>query len=90
MLEPGGTCVTFGVSEAPTAPLFHELKSAPGQRPGLLAREIEAGRLVPQIAVEADWTDIDPAARRLLAREFAGKAVLTTEAATTSPCDTIV
>lgn len=95
MLAPGGTCVTFGVSESPTATiesgvffrqggvrlygliLFHELKSAPaGEDLTLLTREIAKGRLTPHIAVETEWTDIDAIARRLLAREFAGKAVL--------------
>jgi NADPH:quinone reductase-like Zn-dependent oxidoreductase len=95
MLEPGGTCVTFGVSESPTATfesgmffrqggvslygliLFHELKSAPaGPDLALLANEIANGRLRPHIEIEAPWTEIDTIARRLLAREFAGKAVL--------------
>jgi len=95
MLAPGGTCVTFGVSESPTATiesgvffrqggvrlygliLFHELTSAPaGEDLALLAHEIAQGRLSPHIAVESEWTDIDAIARRLLAREFAGKAVL--------------
>jgi NADPH:quinone reductase-like Zn-dependent oxidoreductase len=57
--------------------LFYELKSAPaGEDLALLANEIAAGRLSPHIDVEAPWTDIDAIARRLLAREFVGKAVL--------------
>ena len=96
MLQPSGTCVTFGISEAPTTTfesgaffrqggvklygliLFHELRQVEPASQGLavLAREIALGRLHPHIAVEASWTDIASIARRLIAREFAGKAVL--------------
>jgi NADPH:quinone reductase-like Zn-dependent oxidoreductase len=58
--------------------LFHELMSV--ERGGiglaLLAGEIAAGRLKPQIAVEAGWTEIGPIAQRLIDRDFTGKAVL--------------
>jgi NADPH:quinone reductase len=58
--------------------LFHELMSV--ERGGiglaLLAGEIAAGRLKPQIAVEADWSDVGTIAQRLIDRGFAGKAVL--------------
>jgi len=58
--------------------LFHELMSV--ERAGiglaLLAGLIEAGKLKPQIAVEAKWDEIGMIARRLIDREFAGKAVL--------------
>jgi NADPH2:quinone reductase len=96
MLQPGGTCVTFGVSEASRATfesrdffatggvrlygltLFHELMSV--ERAGiglaLLADLIAAGKLRPQIAVEAPWHEIGTIARRLIDREFTGKAVL--------------
>jgi NADPH:quinone reductase-like Zn-dependent oxidoreductase len=96
MLQPNGTCVTFGVSEAGTATfesreffatggtrlygltLFHELMSV--ERAGiglrLLAELIEAKKLRPQIAVEAPWSEIGTIARRLIDREFTGKAVL--------------
>ena len=96
MLQPGGTCVTFGVSDASTATfesrqffatggarlygltLFHELMSV--ERAGiglsLLAELIAAGKLRPHIAVEAGWDDIGSIARRLIEREFVGKAVL--------------
>src|SRR6266849_354087 len=96
MLQPGGTCVTFGVSDSSTATfesreffgtggarlygltLFHELMSV--ERAGiglrLLAELIAAGKLKPQIAVEASWNEIGPIARRLIDREFVGKAVL--------------
>jgi NADPH:quinone reductase-like Zn-dependent oxidoreductase len=58
--------------------LFHELRQVEPASQGLavLAREIALGRLHPHIAVEASWTDIASIARRLIAREFAGKAVL--------------
>jgi NADPH:quinone reductase-like Zn-dependent oxidoreductase len=96
MLQPNGTCVTFGVSEAATASiesrdffatggtrlygltLFHELMSV--ERAGiglrLLAELIAAKKLRPQIAVEAPWTEIAGVARRLIERDFTGKAVL--------------
>jgi NADPH:quinone reductase len=96
MLQPNGTCVTFGVSEGPTATfesrdffgtggvklygltLFHELMSV--ERAGiglrLLAELIEAKKLRPQIAVEAPWDEIGAIARRLIDRDFTGKAVL--------------
>jgi NADPH:quinone reductase len=96
MLQPGGTCVTFGVSEAAQTTfesrdffgtggvrlygltLFHELMSV--ERAGiglaLLADLVAAKKLRPQIAVEARWSEIGTVARRLLDREFTGKAVL--------------
>lgn len=96
MLQPSGTCVTFGVSESGTASiesrdffatggtrlygltLFHELMSV--ERAGiglrLLAELAEAQKLRPQIAVEAPWTEIGQIARRLIDRDFTGKAVL--------------
>jgi NADPH:quinone reductase-like Zn-dependent oxidoreductase len=58
--------------------LFHELMSV--ERGGigltLLADLIAAGKLHPQIAVEASWGEIGGIARRLIDREFTGKAVL--------------
>ena len=39
-------------------------------------RAIAAGRLRPQIAVEAAWNEIGTIARRLIDRDFTGKAVL--------------
>jgi NADPH:quinone reductase-like Zn-dependent oxidoreductase len=96
MLQPNGTCVTFGVSEASNATfesraffgtggvrlygltLFHELMSVEraGVGLGLLAELIAAKKLRPQIAVEAPWSEIGTIARRLIDREFTGKAVL--------------
>jgi NADPH2:quinone reductase len=96
MLQPNGTCVHFGVSEAPTTSfesgaffrqggvklygliLFHELRQVEPPGPGLavLTREVAQRRLRPHIEIEAPWTDIAGIARRLIAREFAGKAVL--------------
>ena len=61
--------------------LFHELMSV--ERAGiglrLLAELIEAGRLRPQIAIEAPWSEVGTVARRLIDREFTGKAVLHVE-----------
>ena len=58
--------------------LFHELMSV--ERAGiglaLLAGETASGRLRPEISVEAKWDEIGTIARRLIDREFAGKAVL--------------
>ena len=96
MLQPNGTCVTLGISDADTVTfqsrdlfqtggarlygltLFHELMSV--ERGGiglrLLADLIAAGKLKPQIAVEATWDEIGTIARRLIDRQFTGKAVL--------------
>jgi NADPH:quinone reductase-like Zn-dependent oxidoreductase len=57
--------------------LFGEL----GQEPasvglGRLVRLVARGHLIPQIAVDAPWTEIGAVAQRLLDREFPGKAVL--------------
>lgn len=96
MLQPNGTCVTFGVTEGNTAAfesreffatggtrlygltLFHELMSVErgGVGLGILAELIAARKLRPQIAVEARWTEIGDIARRLIERDFTGKAVL--------------
>jgi NADPH2:quinone reductase len=58
--------------------LFHELMSV--ERAGiglaLLAGLIETGKLTPQIAIEAGWGEIGAIARRLIDRDFTGKAVL--------------
>ena len=96
MLQPNGTCVTLGISDAGTVTfesrelfgtggarlygltLFHELMSV--ERAGiglaLLAELIAAGKLRPEIAIEAKWGEIGPVAQRLIDRDFTGKAVL--------------
>ena len=58
--------------------LFHELRQVEPAGPGLavLAQEVAQRRLRPHIDIEAPWTDIASIARRLIAREFPGKAVL--------------
>jgi NADPH:quinone reductase len=58
--------------------LFHELRRVEPASEGLavLTRMIAQRTLRPHIEIEAPWTDIAAVARRLLAREFAGKAVL--------------
>jgi NADPH:quinone reductase-like Zn-dependent oxidoreductase len=58
--------------------LFHELRQVEPAGPGLavLAQEVAQRRLRPHIDIEAPWTDIAGIARRLIAREFPGKAVL--------------
>jgi NADPH2:quinone reductase len=58
--------------------LFHELMSVERASIGLglLAGEIAAGRLTPQIAVETGWSEIGTIAQRLIDRDFTGKAVL--------------
>ena len=96
MLQPNGTCVTLGISDAATATfqsrdffgtggarlywltLFHELMSVErgGVGLALLSGLIAAGKLRPQIAVETSWREIAAVARRLIDRDFAGKAVL--------------
>ena len=96
MLQPNGTCVTLGISDAPNLTfesrdffgvggarlygltLFHELMSV--ERAGiglaLLADLIAEGKLKPQISVETSWREIGAVGRRLIDREFVGKAVL--------------
>jgi NADPH2:quinone reductase len=96
MLAPGGTCVTFGVSEAPISPipsrdffatggatlyglyLFDELRRTEPAAAGLalLAGLIERGLLRPHVAIEARWDEVGAVARRLIDRDFMGKAVL--------------
>src|SRR5580704_5853879 len=58
--------------------LFHELMSVERAGVGLalLAGEIAAGRLKPEIAVEAGWSEVGAIAKRLIDRDFTGKAVL--------------
>jgi NADPH:quinone reductase-like Zn-dependent oxidoreductase len=58
--------------------LFHELMSVERGSIGLtlLAGEIAAGRLKPEIAVETGWNEIGAIAKRLIDRDFTGKAVL--------------
>ena len=58
--------------------LFHELMSVERASIGLglLADLIAAKKLRPQIAVEASWSEIGTVARRLIDREFIGKAAL--------------
>jgi NADPH:quinone reductase-like Zn-dependent oxidoreductase len=96
MLQPNGTCVTLGISDASTVTfesrnlfgtggarlygltLFHELMSVERASIGLglLAELIAVKKLQPQIAVEAPWSEIGAIARRLIDRDFTGKAVL--------------
>ena len=58
--------------------LAHELRREPASA-GLarLGRLVSAGRLRPEVDVEAPWTEIADVARQLMERRFAGKAVLT-------------
>jgi NADPH:quinone reductase len=99
MLQPNGTVVTLGVSDASSLTfesreffgtggarlygltLFHELMSVERGSIGLalLAELIAAGKLRPEISVETSWSEIGEVARRLIDREFAGKAVLRIE-----------
>src|SRR5579863_7122373 len=74
MLQPNGTGVTrlYGLT------LFHELMSVErgGVGLALLADLIAAGKLRPEIAIEASWSEIGTVARQLIDRAFVGKAVL--------------
>jgi NADPH:quinone reductase-like Zn-dependent oxidoreductase len=57
--------------------LFHEMLSQPASSRLLrLARMVADGRLHPHIDVEAPWSEVGRVARRLLDRDFPGKAVL--------------
>lgn len=60
--------------------LFHEVLSRPASA-GLarLASLVADRRLAPRIEVEASWTEVGEVARRLLDRDFTGKAVLHVE-----------
>ena len=57
--------------------LFHEVLARPASH-GLdrLARMVADGRLKPNIAVEAQWTELGEIAAQLLQRGYTGKAVL--------------
>ena len=58
--------------------LFHELRRVEPASEGLalLADLVLRGVLRPQVEVEAPWSEIGEVARRLLDRDFLGKAVL--------------
>jgi NADPH2:quinone reductase len=58
--------------------LFHELRRVEPASEGLsiLAGLIAEGALKPLVAVEAPWREIGALARRLIDRDFVGKAVL--------------
>ena len=57
--------------------LFSEFGRRPaGDGLEVLAGLLESGRLVPQIEVEASWSEFGTIAQRLLDRDFSGKAVL--------------
>ena len=96
MLRTAGTCVTFGVSEAPTSTiesgvffrqggvklygliLFDELVriEPAGEGLAVLLRQVQQKLLVPQIEVEASWTEVGKIAQQLVDRKYLGKAVL--------------
>jgi NADPH:quinone reductase len=58
--------------------LFHELRRVEPASEGLaiLAGLIAEGALKPLVAVEAPWSEVGALARRLIDRDFPGKAVL--------------
>jgi NADPH:quinone reductase-like Zn-dependent oxidoreductase len=62
----------FYVYESGEPPTF-------GEDLGLLAREIAAGKLAPQVGLEMSWRDPLAALEALRERRFEGKAVLTME-----------
>jgi NADPH:quinone reductase len=96
MLRTAGTCVTFGVSEAPNSTiesgvffrqggvklygliLFDELMRVEPAGEGLsvLLRQVQQKLLVPQIEIEAPWTEISKIAQQIVDRKYLGKAVL--------------
>lgn len=57
--------------------LYYEFRREPASS-GLqrLVRLVSAGKLIPQIGVEADWHEIGSVAQALIDRQFPGKAVL--------------
>lgn len=58
--------------------LFDELRTVESASVGLkrLADLVGAGRLTPNISVERPWTEIAAVAQALMARKYAGKAIL--------------
>jgi len=58
--------------------LFHELSRVEPASQGLalLAGLVARGLLNPRVEIEAKWTEVGTVARRLLERDFMGKAVL--------------
>jgi len=57
--------------------LFHEVLARPASAGlGRLLRLVAEGSLEPRIELEAPWTEIGEIAKRLIDRDYAGKAVL--------------
>lgn len=57
--------------------IFHEVLAKPASAGlGRLARLVADGSLRPHVSVEEPWTEIGAVARRLMDRDFTGKAVL--------------
>lgn len=81
-----GTSVTFdgraffgaGLTTLTGLFLFDEMRTVEPASVGLkrLADLIAAGRLTPRLSVERPWTEIAAVAQDLIARKYAGKAVL--------------
>ncbi|GCE13706.1 zinc-binding dehydrogenase [Tengunoibacter tsumagoiensis] len=60
--------------------IFYELARRPGAEDlASLARMIDDGRLLPQIAIETSWTQTSEVVQKMLNREITGKAVLCIE-----------
>jgi len=92
LLAPGGTCVTLGWSVSPSVTfdisnfggvtlyglrIYIELqRRAASEDLAWLAQQVAEQHLRTPIEVEASWHDIGEVARRLLQRQFTGKAVL--------------
>ena len=92
LLAPGGTCVTLGWSVSPSVTfdvsnfggvtlyglrIYVELqRRAASEDLAWLAQLVAEQQLRTPIEVEASWHDIGEVARRLLQRQFTGKAVL--------------
>jgi NADPH:quinone reductase-like Zn-dependent oxidoreductase len=79
-----GTDVAFSSRSVPSGArlyflfVFQELLREPASAGlGRLARLVADGKLHPTIDVEASWKDIAGIARRLIDRDYSGKAVLT-------------
>ena len=81
-----GTSVTFdgqafyraGLTALTGLFIFDELRTVESAAVGLkrLADLTAAGRLIPRLSVERPWTEIAAVAEDLIARKYAGKAVL--------------
>jgi NADPH:quinone reductase len=94
-LQPDGVAVTCGAAGGSTTlnvdlasfrdgsvyrmKLTNEFRRPASEALERLGRLLADRRLVPHIAIQADWTEVGDVGQRLLDRSYPGKAVLTVE-----------